>query len=153
MNNIEIVTSIEYKKCLEENIEFDNLIFFKNPEKEKESFYQDCNHKEVFKYNEIIKNSYLFMKDEHAHYFLLLNPESNIYEGAVFKIDSSGVIDIIGTNIFNYLTDEEKIEIEIYGIETEKLIKDFKDNFKEKDFNLKYEDIDKISENLDNFYL
>ena len=126
--------------------------FLNNPEKEKKYSIKKNNHIKVLQYNKTIKDEYLFMKDEHAHFFLLLNPENKTYDGAVLKIDGSGVIDLISTNPFNYLTDFEKMELQIYGLNIKKLINDFKTHFGVQNFSLDYNEIDKISEQIDAFY-
>jgi hypothetical protein len=152
MKPITIVTSNNYKNFLMNNVKFSKLAFLENPKLDKKQFYQKINHKKSIKYNKIIENGYLFMKDEHAHFFLLLNPQTNNYDGTVFKIDSSGIIDFISNNPFNFITDEEEINIQIYGINTEQLIQDIQKHFGKQEFLINYDKIDDISDLIDCSY-
>jgi hypothetical protein len=122
MNFEKIVTSEKYKEIILEHAGFTNLVFLNNDKNDKNHFLKQSGTSSDKNQNNIITHSFLFMKDSDKSFFLLMNPKTKKFDGIVFSVDNNGVIEFIGTNPFNFITDISKSTLYLPELNREAIV-------------------------------
>jgi hypothetical protein len=110
-NPISIVTSESYQKIFNETFSKNNARFAKYADGElmieeqnllKTPFIEEKpTHKMLKAHNQIIQDSFAFWSDGYIMLGLVYSPDYKAYTGGVFLLGDEGIIESVGTNVFN----------------------------------------------------